>query len=490
MKKILKNFSVLLTSILFIFFGMTTLNAASATISVSSSSSTVVVGNTFTVTIKVSSSSPLGSWEFTPSYDSSKVKMTSGDSSVVSYGDGSTKSKSYTYKFKAVGTGSTKISVKSYGVIDYNSESKMSVNAGSKTIKIISKAEQQASLSKNNDLKGLWVEGFKLNPEFNKNTTNYTVEAGANTTSVYVGATEEDSKASVSGNGTHDVEEGENKFVIKVTAQNGSEKTYTVVVNVKDPNPISVTIGDKDYVVVKRENKLPVIEYFDKATVEIGEQKVPGFYNELNNYTLVGLKDSEGNVSLFKYDKETGEYSKYEDVTLEEIKLIPLSFTKKLDASYKKAKLTIGETLFEAFKKNNSKIYLIHARNFNTGKDDYYEYDEETKSIIKYSDDKENQLLKKKIKNYEKIIMLLLGETVIIVIVLIGILISKVRKNKIKRKKLKEKMEEEKKKSIEEKNEIKEIEPIKIKEIKEPKTNEEPKKEKKEKKKNKKKEEM
>ena len=59
-----------------IFSNITNVNAASASISVTASSTSVVVGSTFTITYKISSSSALGSWEFTPSYDTSKFKLT------------------------------------------------------------------------------------------------------------------------------------------------------------------------------------------------------------------------------------------------------------------------------------------------------------------------------------------------------------------------------------------------------------------------------
>ena len=55
MKKIIKYLCGIVLSILFLFMNIDTLNAASASISVPSSASTVVIGNTFTVTIKISS---------------------------------------------------------------------------------------------------------------------------------------------------------------------------------------------------------------------------------------------------------------------------------------------------------------------------------------------------------------------------------------------------------------------------------------------------
>ena len=87
--------------------------AATGSIKASSSSSNVTINNTFTVTVKVSSSGKLGSWQFGVSYDKSKLSLISGEPSVVQYGDGVISSKTYTYKFvniyKASKTGTISI---------------------------------------------------------------------------------------------------------------------------------------------------------------------------------------------------------------------------------------------------------------------------------------------------------------------------------------------------------------------------------------------
>ena len=82
MKKFYKIISIILLSIMLFFIHLSPILAASATISISSSSSKVVVGKEFNVTIKIKSSSYFGTWEFTPSYDKSKFKLTSGNESV------------------------------------------------------------------------------------------------------------------------------------------------------------------------------------------------------------------------------------------------------------------------------------------------------------------------------------------------------------------------------------------------------------------------
>lgn len=474
MKKLLKKLNLIIISLLMIFSHITPLYAASATISVSSSASSVVVGNTFTVTYKISSSSALGSWEFTPSYDTSKFKLTSGSASVVDYAsNSSTKSRSYTYKFKAIATGSGKITVKSYAAYAYD-ESKMSISAGSKTVKVISASEKKASYSKNNDLKALSIDGLTLTPAFAKGTTSYKAEANANTTSIKINATKDDSKASVSGDGTHEVEEGENKFEVVVTAENGSKKTYTIVVNVVDPNPIEITIGDNTLVVVKREKKLPKIENFELSKATIKEQEVPCLYNQLNEFTLIGLKDKDGKVDVYLYDKEKDTFTLYEDASLSTMNIFPLEIEDDYKTEYKRTELKIDDVTFNALKTNISGLYIIKARDLLKAEDNYYEYDEKTNTLIRYMEDEvKEKEHKKEIQKYKKIIAILGAETVIIIIVLVCILISRVRKNKLRKKQIEEQkkkheelQEEIKKSSIKEKKKTKKKEVLKNEEEK------------------------
>ncbi len=455
MKKILKAINILTISLLMFFSNFNTLLAASASISVSSSSKSVVVGNTFTVTYKISSSTALGSWEFTPNYDSSKFKLVSGDAYVADYASSSsTKSKSYTYKFKAIGSGSGKISVKSYAAYAYD-ESKMSVSGGSKTITVITEAQKKATYSKNNDLKSLSVEGLNLSPSFSKGTTSYTVEANSNTTTITIKATADDSKAKVSGTGSKDVVEGENKFEITVTAQNGSVKKYYLTVNVIDPNPIEFTIGKDTLTVVKRESSLPKVENFEKSTVKIKDQEVPCLYNKPNNFTLVGLKDKDGKINMYLYDKEDNTFTIYEDAKLPSLSIFPLEIEKTYKTDLKRTQIKIDDVLFDALEMNIKGLYIIKARDLIKAVDNYYEYDEKTNSIIRYEEDNSKlKEIEKEVSRYKKIIAILGAETIIIIAILIGILISKMRKNKIKKQKIEEqkKKHEELSKAIEEKS--------------------------------------
>lgn len=456
MKKILKTLSILIVSLLFTI----TVDAATAKITVSTSKSQVVVGNTFTVTTKISGSG-LGSWQWTLNYDTKKFKLVSGGN-VFFFSESGENQKSKTWTLKAIAKGSGTISVKAAGAFAYKDESTMKVTTNSKTVKVITQAELEASYSKDNNLKSLSVEGLKLEPEFNKDTTDYKVTAESNTTEIKINATKSDSKADLSGTGTFKVTEGENKFTITVEAENGSIKKYNITVNVTDPNPITASINNKNYTVVKRESNLTKPEDYEKTEITINESKVPAFYNEVNNFTLVGLKDENGDISLFLYDKETNTFSEYKEIKLDQIKLYPLSIDKEID-NYKLTKIKINDIEFDALILDNSDYAVIHAQNMNNGSSDYYTYDTKTNTVIRYTDETLKPL-KDKITKYEKMIILLCGETLLVFFILICILIAKIRNNK-KRKKihkmmLKQKELEEKQKQEsnikEEKQEIKE----------------------------------
>ena len=459
-KKINRLFIIMFT-LLLLFTSISKVSAASASIQVSSSTNRIVVGKTFTVNVKVSSSNTIGTWEWTMSYDTKKLKLVSGPSTVKDYGDSKIKSKTYTYKFKAIATGNASVTVKSAAVYDYKTEKTMSLTKGTKNINIITQAQLEASYSKNNNLKSLSIDGLKLSPTFNKNTTEYKAEAGSNTEKIKVTATKEDSKASISGTGEHSVTEGDNKIKVSVTAENGSTKTYTIIVTVKDPNPITVKINDNEYTVVKRESKLEAPKNFEKTTVTINDQNIPGFYNETNDFTLVGLKDTEGNINLFIYDKENNEYKPYSETILNQSKIYPLPLDKEIKG-YTKSTITINNIEFEAYENDNKEFYIIHAKDLETGKDNYFTYDKINNTIIRFHEEeqKQDELKECNDKNqeYQKMLMLLFGETIIIFIILICILISKISKTK-KRKKQRQLMllkQQEEQKKLEEAKKLEE----------------------------------
>ena len=431
----MKKLKVFLLGIISLLVLPSMVNAASGKISVTGTSS-AVVGNRVTITVTLSSSTAIGSWEMALNYDKSYLQLVSstaesGGTKMIGYtatADG-VKSKSYTFVFKTLKTGNTRVSVSSYLAYAMD-ESEMSLTSSSKSIRIMTQAELEASYSKDNNLKGLSVtvgeESFDLEEEFDKDTLEYHVTVPTGTTMVNVTATKNDSTASVDGDGEIEVTEGLNTIPIVVTAQNGDEKTYTLIVNVEDQNPIEVAIDGKNYTVVKSDSLLTAPTTFTATTVEIDGFQIPAFVNEAIGYTLVGLKDEEGNISYYRY--QNGEYSLYNELTSKSYTLVPVDFDTELD--YIKTTVEINGATMDAYKySEDSNLYIINAINLETGKTNLYLYDKESEAAILFDESFINSA-NQTIQYYTYVIIAFAGALFLMLILIFGLLHSTKKKQK------------------------------------------------------------
>ena len=423
----MKKIKYLLTFVFasLVFMGSALANGGS--ISVSSSSSNVQVGSTFTVTIRVSCNAPAG-WKFGVSYDSSYISLQSGDTYPVFEGDGSTSSKTYSYTFKALKSGSAGVRISGTDFVDWDSVSSFTPSTGSTTVNIKTKADIEASYSKDNNLKSLSVDGFEISPAFSKDVTDYTVEVPETIEKITVNASVNDSRASVRGTGEVEVSEGNNKIEVVVTAQNGSTKTYTIEVTVKDLNPITVQVDGKNYTVVKKESLLTAPSGYNATTIKISDQDVPAFTGSPTNFTLVGLKDETGKIDLFIYNTEKNTYKKYNELKGSRLILYPMS-SDEIPMGFKKGTVKIGGNEYEAFRYIKDKnIILIYAMNIEDGTSDYYLYDKDNHSYVKY-DPSLVEMLYEQNKDF-KLYMIVLGALSFILFILCIALGSKNKKLK------------------------------------------------------------
>lgn len=374
-----------LVTILISLFAFSNVKAANANISVTSNKSRVIVGDTVTVTVKISSSDALGAWSFDV-VASNNLKLIEssigGGSYVVDYGNGSLKNKTYTFKYKANSSGTGSVSVRNSNVRGWD-ELSMPATNGSTSFKMMTRAELEASYSKNNNLKELSVEGYTLTPEFKKDVLEYTLELENGIESINVSAVKEDSTASIEGTGTISLSEGVNPVKIVVTAQNGSTKTYTINVTVKELSPIEVTVNGKKYNVIRKEEFMPSASiYYESTKVMIGEEEVPGYYNSHTDFTLVGLKDEEGNTGLFLY--KDGNYSNYQELNFNQMAIYYLEL-EEIPAGYVKDTITIGENRVTAYTKEGS-YPLVYGMNLETGIKRLYQYDQEENTLQRFKE--------------------------------------------------------------------------------------------------------
>ena len=376
MKKIL-----FILGLSFLFFCPYVVDAAS--ISVAGTTSTGTVGGNITVGVTISESSGLGSWEFSLDYDSSKLQLLSGNTHVVGYVDGEGQtSQSYTYTFRVKGTGSTTISVVNTAIASWNEV--VTSPTDSTTINLISREEVETNYSSNNNLASLEVEGYTLSPEFNSDTTSYKVDVDSDVTSVNVNASASDSKATISGVGTVEVHEGANTINVVVEAVNGATKTYTVVVNVKEKDPINVKVNKEELSVVRKKEDLQdlIKDYFVETTVNINDEEVPAYTIEALDLTLVALRDSKGNIKFYIYDD--GDYTLYQELG-GGLLTIHLLDNEKYPSNYKKYTVTIVGEEYTVYKlTKDSKYYLVYGENVETGDKGLYLYDSVDRTIQRY----------------------------------------------------------------------------------------------------------
>lgn len=88
--------------------------------------------------------------------------------------------------------------------------------------------EPESEPSANNDLSSLTIDGVTLNPEFDKDVTEYTANVGEEIANLIVSAVAENSNAEVEVTGNENLQMGENTVTITVTSEAGETKTYTI----------------------------------------------------------------------------------------------------------------------------------------------------------------------------------------------------------------------------------------------------------------------
>ena len=452
MKRIKKFFMAMLIGLLFPCI----VNAASGSINIASSS-TVVVGNKVTVTVTISSGTKMGSWQMSLNYDKSYLQLTNstardGGTFMIDYAeDPGVLKKTYTFTFKTLKSGTTKLSVDGYRAYVSSDLSALSLSANTKQIRIITQAELEASYSKNNNLSALEVEGFTLTPEFKTDVLEYSVVVPENTKEVNIKATVQDKRASVNGIGTQAVNSGANKFSVVVRAQSGAEKTYVINVEVKDENPINVTVNGKNYTVVKIKENLPAASLYTETTININGFEIPAYKNDNTNLVLVGLKDEEGNISLYIYNKDKNEYQEYNEIGVNKITIYPLTSNEEIKG-YKKDTITINGVKVDGYYYTNDSDYvIIYGINVETGDKGFYMYDKKMQSLIKYNDEYIIDL-NKKIELYTYIIIGFSGVFILMIIIMIAL-----AKKKSGKQKKQKPIEKEIKKNVDEKNVIEEI---------------------------------
>lgn len=283
MKKILCILSILFLTV-----------KVNAAVSISNTNS-VVVGNTVTFRVTVSSQTPLGSGKYNVTYDDRLLKYTGGSKLVDTFvaQNENTKSLTYTFSFvtRDIGNANFKFNLNE---LYYLSEAPGPVESKTASVNIL----KPKYYSSNNYLKNLSVEGYDIG--FNKDKISYDVTLKETKTSIVINAEKQEATQTISGIGEVSLEEGMNKKEIEVKAENQSVRIYTLNIFVPEKAPLRIKVNDKEYSVIRK--KTEDVSGFTKDKIKLKDEEIEVLKN--NKYTILYVKDEKGNISKVLKDKE------------------------------------------------------------------------------------------------------------------------------------------------------------------------------------------
>lgn len=336
-KRILKLISVTLCMLMLIgLFPVVEVQAASCRISFSDPKTTV--GKKFTVTMSISDK--IAALDVSISYDPDMITFNSGSGGVgnlnVSGGGGSIRvfdyyasgdgSFSCTLSFTAKKAGSTSLKVTSTDVSDGGGDA-MSASAASSAITI----EAPPTASSDAKLKSLSVSPGSLSPKFSADTTSYKVSVANSVTKLTVSAKANHSAAKVSVSGNSGLDVGDNTVSIKVTAEDGSAKTYKIVVTrakktsdpetEKETEKESESESEKELELKVGSQTLVVMEP-DSVPKGFTEGKKTGteapVYTHKNKavFPLVYGKIGKADAAFYHWDEEAGKLIPYKTMKI------------------------------------------------------------------------------------------------------------------------------------------------------------------------------
>jgi len=447
----MKRIKYLLFAFIVGIMGLVNVNAASIT--VKSNSTNPTVGSSIKVTVSVGnvgqSSGKVGSWEYCVEYDKNKLTLVTPTSACVADTVGHSSSETFTFKVKASGTST--ISLADVELYDFETEEKVAanfapININAKAQEDISSDTKEKTGSDNAYLRALEVVDYKLTPEFNKKTYSYEVEVPNDVTEVGINAFKEDPNAIISTN-AKDIDhiqltEGVNKVVITVRAEKGNKLEYVVNIKRSEEDPIVVNIDGKEYTVLRSLDEVEKPKYYTDSSLEIEEQTVESLSSDVTGYTLVALKDEDGNVVLFSYSE--GSYERYVEVNNELTTLIPKETKKLIEGFTQSKEIDInGNKVTVYYNDSNSDFVLLYAMNVGNGETAWYSYDIKEGTLQRYNGEVKVEKKGKDIYFYLAIAFAVIsGLAILIVFIVLG-LNNRLKKkndrlvNKLKDKKVK-----------------------------------------------------
>jgi hypothetical protein len=340
-------YKILIFCLLFIiggFLNTSTIRAASANIEFTADESQVIVGDTVYVYINISSDAMFGDVEANLTYDEDILEYKSGVSFIkgssgflkiadINFSEGADNRK-YALEFQALKVGKSEIEF-SGQVMVYDYESALPMSVFSDSLELEVRAAHAAS--DNARLGSLKISPTELSPAFDKNILEYSTSVGNDIDKLVVVALPEDENATIRVVGNDFLEEGENKVIITVIAESGSDIEYTIDVirdsipeEGVDINPITpdekhgsfevVRAGDEifaiyggKYKIIDSNSDVIIPSGYTKTRIIISGISIPVFTPEQldSEFLLIYAENELGETGFYRYDKAEKTMQRY-----------------------------------------------------------------------------------------------------------------------------------------------------------------------------------
>lgn len=381
-------------------------SAAEARVSIALSQTDLRIGDSVSVTVRISTDGLIGSYSMAVTYNSGVLEYTGGAGNggggtvlISGFASGTENSLSATLNFKAIANGSCTISTSGGSVYNWAEEAQTISYAGA----TVTVAAPQAPASTegggnsgdgttealkgsgDNSLKSLEISPGTLNPAFQPGNTAYSVTLPEDTTSIVVSAVPNDAKATVAVSHNNDLEPGENKTYIVVTAENGTQKTYVLNITcgeAKEPDEAeaqTVTVNGAEYAIAsaKQLETVEAPEGFIAGETDYKGIKVPVYHSPNRKLQLMYLLDAEGQGEWYIYTEKTENFTLYIEERNAANRYVILTPGEDvvIPDGYQKSELNLNGTPVTSYVCNgDDSIVLIYAMNLD-GEPGFYFYD-------------------------------------------------------------------------------------------------------------------
>lgn len=375
--------------------------AASVSITFSTKTPSVAVGDEIIINLLLSSENTLGGFEAYVTYDPQILEF-QGEASFVAGGDGIIKisdinasdnktTRKYIIKFMAKELGNSEIKFRDKAIVyDYESGDEMSVSTNGLNINV--SAKQTASTNAN--LAELKIVPGTLQPEFSTDTSEYTAEVTNETNQLIISAIAEDKSSTITILGNDSLKVGTNTVTVTVNAESGHSKQYTILVN-------RLTGVETEEKADTETNTSSVTDETKETPQSDSENNGPGT-TDINYFQITKEGDS-----LFM---ERGLRYKIEELPGED--LIP--------EGYEKTTIILDNITLEVLvpaENPESEFVLLYAKSEN-GNPEFYQFDKNENTIQRFNEwqNVNNTLENKNNGNIIVLIIIILVFTIVTIV--------------------------------------------------------------------------